>query len=208
MNKKVFYSVLLIAIVAIGAIAGTSAYFTATRTTNANRFISGTLDLDVASNGNKLEPFIIENMGATGNIGGTKTWTIKNTGSLPGRLFVRLQNVINEENGCNDQEKAVDPNCEDPDKVGNLGDAITLKVSLDGNDMVESTLATDAQTKIGQDWYNLDAIVLQPDEQREVTVYWNADEASYGNEVQSDSVQFDVNFRLIQLIDGEYPSNI
>jgi len=207
MNKKVFYSGLLIAIVAVGAIAGTSAYFTATRTTNANRFISGTLDLDVLSGDGRWEPFIIDNMGANGNIGGTKTWTIKNTGSLPGRLFVRLQNVINEENGCNDQEKVADPNCEDLNKVGNLGDAITLKVSLDGDDMVESTLATGDQAKIGEAWYNLDAIILESGEERNVTVYWNADQASYGNEVQSDSVQFDVNFRLIQLIDGEYPSN-
>jgi len=84
MNKKVWYSVLLIAIVAAGAIIGTYAYFTATRTTSVNRFAAGTLDLDVAANGNKLEPFVIENMGDNANISGSKTWTVKNTGSHPG----------------------------------------------------------------------------------------------------------------------------
>lgn len=190
------------------AIAGTYAYFTATRTTSANRFAAGTLDLDVAANGNKLEPFVIENMGDNANISGTKTWTVKNTGSLPGRLLVRLQNVINTENGCNDQEKTAEPTCADPGNEGDLGKVITLKVALDGTDKVSSTLATDQQTKIGADWSTLPEIVLQPNEERTITTYWAADENSYGNEVQSDDVQFDVNFRLIQLINGAAPSNL
>lgn len=208
MNKKIWYSVSLIALVIGLAGAGTYAYFTATRTTSANRFTAGTLDLDVAANGNKLEPFIIENMGDNANISGTKTWTIKNTGTLPGRLLLRLQNVINTENGCNDQEKVADPTCEEPGDEGELGNAVLLKVALDGVDQVQSTLATDQMTKVGSDWVALPEIVLQADEERTVTVHWAADENSYGNEIQSDDVQFDVNFRLIQLINGETPSNI
>jgi len=207
MNKKVLYSIAMIGVVAALAAGGTYAYFTATRTTSANRFAAGTLDLDVAANGNKLEPFVIENMGDNANISGTKTWTIKNTGSLPGRLLVRLQNVVNTENGCNDQEKTADPTCEEVGKQGNLGGVITLKVALDDVDKVESTLATDQQTKIGTDWSALPAIVLQPNEERTVTAHWAADEATYGNEIQSDDTQFDVNFRLIQLINGQAPSN-
>lgn len=207
MNKKVWYSILLIVIVAGGAIAGTYAYFTATRTTSANRFTAGTLDLDVAANGNQLEPFVIENMGDNANISGSKTWTVKNTGSLPGRLLLRLQNVVNEENGCNDQEKAADPTCEDVGKEGNLGDVVTLKIALDGVDQVSSNLQTAQQAKIGSDWMLLDPIILAPNETREVTAYWSADENSYGNEIQSDDVQFDVNFRLIQQIDGAAPAN-
>lgn len=208
MNKKIWYSVSLIALVVVLAGAGTYAYFTATRTTSANRFAAGTLDLDVAANGNKLEPFVIENMGDNANISGTKTWTIKNTGSLPGRLLVRLQNVVNTENGCNDQEKVADVTCEELNDEGELGNAVSLKIALDGQDQVESTLATDQMTKIGTDWSALEPIVLKAGEEREITVYWAADEKSYGNEIQSDDVQFDVNFRLIQLINGEAPANI
>lgn len=208
MNKKIWYSIALIAVIIGLASAGTYAYLTANRTTSANRFAAGTLDLDVRANGNKLEPFVIENIGGDGNIGDTKTWTIKNTGSLPGRLLIDLQNVVNEENGCNDHEKAVDPTCEEEGKEGNLGAAVLLKVALDGEDKVESTLATDQMTKIGEDWDKLPAIVLQPDQETTVTAYWSADPASYGNEIQSDSVQFDVNFRLIQLINDQAPSTI
>ena len=207
MNKKVWYSIVMIVIVAGLAIAGTYAYFTATRTTSANRFTAGTLDLDVIANGNKLEPFVIENMGDNANISGEKTWTIKNTGTLPGRLLVRLQNVVNTENDCNDQEVAAEPNCGIEGDEGDLGAAITLNIALDGVDQVQSTLATDQEAKIGTDWGVLPEIVLAAGEERAVKAYWAADEASYGNEIQSDDTQFDVNFRLIQLINGEAPAN-
>lgn len=206
MNKKVWYSILLIVVVAGGAIAGTYAYFTATRTTSANRFAAGTLDLDVAANGNKLEPFVIENMGDNANISGTKTWTIKNTGTLPGRLLVRLQNVANTENGCNDQEKMAEANC-DADNEGELGGVVNLKVQLDGDDVASSTLATAQMASIGTQWGLLTPIIIPADGERTVTTYWAADENAYGNEIQSDAVQFDVNFRLIQQINGQQPAN-
>lgn len=208
MNKKVIYSISLIAIIGAAAGAGTYAYFTATRTTSANRFVAGTLDLDVSANGNKLEPFVIENLGDNANISGTKTWTVQNTGSLPGRLFLRLQNVVNEENSCaNDQEKAADPTCDTPGKEGNLGGVITLKVALDGEDKVSSSLATADMAKIGTDWGALPPIVLAPGASRTVTAHWATDENAYGNEIQGDGVQFDMNFRLIQQIGGPQPAN-
>ena len=183
------------------------AYFTAQRTTSANKFTAGTLDLDVSANGNKLEPFVVENMGQNANISGSKTWKVKNTGTLPGKLLIRLQNVSNKENGCNDQEKVADPNCEELNKQGDLGNVVNLKISLDGSDVVASTLATDQQSKIGNDWNALTPVVMQPNEERTIIAHWATDETQYGNEIQSDSVDFDVNFRLIQLINGPTPVN-
>ena len=199
-------SIGLITLVAGGAIAGTAAFFTAQRTASTNKFVAGTLDMDVQSNGIVNEPFVIENMGDNANISGTKTWTVKNTGTLPGRLLVRLQNVSNKENGCNDQEKAAEPGCE-ADNEGELGGVITLNVGLDGVDKVSSTLATANQSKIGDDWNALAPIVLAPGESRTITTHWATPETAYGNEIQSDSVEFDMNFRLIQLINGPTPSN-
>ena len=206
MNKKLLISVGLVGAVASIAGAGAFAFFTAQRTTTANKFTAGTLDLNVTANGNALEPFVIENMGANANIDGTKTWTIKNTGTLPGRLLVRLQNISNKENGCNDQEKAAESAC-DQNNDGELGADINLKVALDGVDKVESTIATANQSVIGNAWNALTPIVMQPNEERTVTAHWATDETQYGNEVQSDSVDFDVNFRLIQLINGPTPGN-
>lgn len=204
-KKKIFLSLGIIATVIAGGV-GTFAYFSARRTVEGSKFTAGTIDLDVASNGNKLEPFVIENMGENGNISGTKTWTIKNTGTLPGRFLVRLQNLSNKDNGCNDQEKNIEPACEANDE-GELGNVVDLKVALDGADKVSSTLATANEGAIGQAWNALSPIVLAPNESKTITAHWSADENSYGNEVQSDSVGFNVDFRLVQLINGPTPSN-
>lgn len=207
-KKKIWFSVGLMILVAGGAIAGTAAFFTAQRTASTNKFTAGTLDMNVQSNGIVNEPFVIENMGDNANISGTKTWTVKNTGTLPGRLLVRLQNVVNKENGCaNDQETAADPNCADPNKEGNLGGVMNLNIALDGTDKVSSTLATADQSKIGNDWSALAPIVLAPNELRTITAHWATPETGYGNEIQGDSVGYDMNFRLIQLINGPTPTN-
>lgn len=205
-QKKMFIGVLVIVAVLAAGIGGTLAFFFATRTVTTSKFTTGTLDLDVASNGTKLEPFVIENMGDNANISGTKTWTVKNTGTLPGRLLVRLQNVSNTENGCNDQEKTAESNCE-ADNEGELGGVVDLKVDLDGQEKVSSTLATANQLKIGNDWNGLTPVIVGAGETKTITAHWAADENAYGNEIQSDGTQFDMNFRLIQLINGPTPTN-
>lgn len=196
---------IIVAVIAAG-IAGTYAYFTARRTVSTNRFTAGTLDLNVTSNGQVNEPFVIENIGENGDISGSKTWTVRNTGSLPGRLLVRLQSVVNEENGCNDPEKETEPVCES-DTEGELGGVITANVSLDGTDQVSSTLATSQQAKVGTDWNALTPIILQPNQTRTMGINWATSEDAYGNEIQSDSVKFDAVFRLIQQINGPTPTN-
>lgn len=205
-NKNKLLLSIALALTAVGGVYGSFAYFNAQRKVEASKFTAGTIDLDVSSNGNKLEPFVIENMGDNANISGTKTWTIKNTGSLPGRLLIRLQNINNKDNGCNDQEKNAEPTCE-ADDAGELGNVVDLKLALDGVDKVNSTLATANQAVIGQAWNGLTPIVLAANESKTITAHWAADENAYGNEVQSDSVGFDMDFRLIQLINGPTPTN-
>ena len=205
-QKKVLVSLLLIGVIAAAAVGGTIAFFFARRTTTANRFTAGTLDLNVSSNGQALEPFVIDNMGENGNISGTKTWVVKNTGTLPGRVFVRLQNVANQENGCNDQEKNAESACE-ADTEGELGGVVIAKVAWNGTDRVQSTLATADQSTIGLAWNALPDIVLAPGEEKNLTIHWATDENGYGNEVQSDSLSFDLDVRLVQLISGPTPTN-
>ncbi|OGK45011.1 hypothetical protein A2957_01110 [Candidatus Roizmanbacteria bacterium RIFCSPLOWO2_01_FULL_38_11] len=206
-NRRLLTSVVIVGITAIAAIAGTAAYFTSTRTAQSNKFETGTIDLDVKSGGVVNQPFVLENLGDDANISGTKTYTIKNTGTLPGRLMLRLQNVANLENGCNDPETADEPNCAN-DTEGELGALINLQIARDGTNVVNSTLATANVGKVGNDWAGLTPIILQPDETTDVTLSWNLGRDEYGNNVQSDSVGFDANFRLIQkLSTGPTPSN-
>jgi predicted ribosomally synthesized peptide with SipW-like signal peptide len=202
MNKKVWYSILLVAIVGGGAFAGTFAYFTATRTVEQAGFVAGTLDLDVRSGQVARESFMLENLGGDPSMAGEKTWTIKNTGSWPGRLVVRLENVNNTNEGCNDQKRSVRPNC-DVEEFGVLGDVINFNIQLDGQDLVRSTLATVDQNTIRDQWTQLEPIVLAAGETREIRAYWSANPAEYGNEIQADAVTFDINFRLIQQLAGD-----
>lgn len=205
-KKKIWLSIALVTLVAGASIGATVAFFTAQRSASTNTFTAGTLDMNVQSDSVVNKPFVIENMGDNANISGTQTWTIKNTGTLPGRALIRLQNVVNKENGCNDQEKATEAGCE-ADVVGELGGVVTLNIALDGVDQVSSTLATANQSKIGDDWNALTPIILAPNESRTITAHWATPETAYGNEIQSDSLEFDLNFRLIQLINGPTPAN-
>ncbi|MFH2019300.1 MAG: hypothetical protein ABII80_01670, partial [bacterium] len=183
-NKKLFVSILAMTGVAIGAGIGTAAFLSARRTTSVNRFEAGTLDLDVVSNGEAVAPFVIENLGETGDISGEKTWTITNTGTLPGRLLVRIKNLVNQENGCNDQEAEAEPACT-ADTVGELGSKITLKLNLDGSDqtalngtdVVSSFLADADVGNIGSAWKALPTITLQPNDVVTVQAHWATGEA-------------------------------
>ncbi|MCR4326440.1 MAG: CalY family protein [Candidatus Roizmanbacteria bacterium] len=207
-RTRILISVLVLATLGAGTYAATQAFFSARRTTTENRFQTGTLDLNVAENGGQAaDPFVIDNAGADGEISGSKTWTVKNTGSLPGRLFLRLQNVDNKENGCNDPEIEAEPDCASTTQ-GELGNVITLNVALDGVNAVSSTLATNQQAAIGTAWNGLTPIILQPNQTVEVGLNWAAGADDYGNEVQSDSVTFDADFRLIQVTNnGPTPTN-
>ncbi|PIQ73444.1 hypothetical protein COV58_02540 [Candidatus Roizmanbacteria bacterium CG11_big_fil_rev_8_21_14_0_20_36_8] len=205
--KKPWVSILLI-IMAIGGTAlGSYAYFTATRTAETNTFTAGTLDLNVTGDNIANKPFVITNMGENANISGSQDWTITNTGSLPGRLLVRVTNLDNQENGCNDQETAVETTCAN-DTVGELGGVITLNVAMDGVDQVSSTLTNADLLVIGDQWNDtVLPVIMQPGDSHVITMHWETNENAYGNEIQSDSLTFDTVFQLIQAIDGPSPAN-
>ena len=207
-KKKIWLSGALVVLVGTTAAVGTFAYFSATRTVTTSKFTTGTLDLNVASNGSVLEPFVIENLGANANIDGTKTWTITNTGSLPGKFLVRLKNVANKENGCNDQEASAEPACA-ADTLGELGNVINLKLTVDNETTprTQSTLATANENVTGLAWNAAAPIIMESDDTKTVTASWAVGENDYGNEIQSDSVEFDMNFRLLQIINGPTPTN-
>lgn len=209
MKKKAFLSLLVIASVGTGVgLLVTRAFFTDKETTTGNKFTVGTLDLEVGGkNGESAESFVIDGIGEAGDISGGKTWTVKNSGSLPGRLFFRLQNVVNEENGCNEPEKVTEPAC-DSDNNGELGGVIKTKVTINGIEVIAGKdLATANQSEYGAAWSALPVVLLEPGQTKTIGFSWSATENDYGNEIQSDSVKFDVDYNLVQLIAGPTPTN-
>jgi spore coat-associated protein N len=202
-QKRIALSVLVLIAVVGGTFAATRAFFTDTETSTGSTFTVGTLDLQVGgADGTNVEPFVIENIGDTGDISGSKVWTVNNTGSLPGRLYFKLDNVLNYENGCNEPEAIVDATCLDPGAgEGEMGGVVTIHAYLDGVEKASSTLATANQAVIGNTWTALPAMTIPAESSVQVMLDWSTGENDYGNEIQSDSITFDVGFDLVQIID-------
>jgi len=200
MNKRVITSLLVVLAVALATFTATSAYFTSNTSTSGSRFQVGTLDLSVGGiNGTSIEPFLIDNIGDTNVSNGSKTWVVSNKGTLSGRLYFKLTNVNNAENGCNTPEQAVDATCDNPGVgQGELGKQIKIKVYLNDLLVIESDLDEVNKEKISAKWGSMTPVVLNAGETARVKLEWTMATEGYGNEIQSDSLGFDVDFSLVQ----------
>lgn len=112
-------------IVGVAAIAGgaTYAYFSDIETSAGNTLTAGTLDLKVDGN-DAMIPYSVSKL-KPGEIRGTPTYAIKNTGSVPGRLSYKVTNVTTNENGVSEPERAA-------------GDADTVRLDPDGHSIAAS----------------------------------------------------------------------
>lgn len=200
MKKRILLSGIVIGAVILGTALITRAYLRASQTATGSKFAVGTLDMDVGGKrGTLIDPFVVEDIGEEVNISGSKTWTVNNKGTLPGRLYFRLNDVINYENDCNEPEALVDTTCTDPGAdEGDLGSKLTFKVYLGGQLVSTTNLTKTDMPSIRTAWNALPAVLIPAGQSKEVKVEYLASENNYGNEVQSDSVTFDARFDLIQ----------
>ena len=173
----------------------------------------GTLDLQIGTTP-QAEPFVVENIGEDGTITNQKVWKVTNKGTLPGRMFVRLRKLVNKENLCNDQEKVVEPGCE-ADTEGEMGSKLTTGLyyketapategDVTGMALVGTnhTLATADMDTYGADWNTLTPVIIPAGGIRYFGIKWNAGPTDYGNEIQSDSLEFEVEANLVQATAG------
>ncbi len=212
-HKKLLAAAIVVPVVGFAGYQAynfTSALFTDTETNTANIFTAGTLNMSVDGNdGTAFDSFEISNIGADGTVSGGKEWTITNTGSVPGNLTFKLNDLVNDENGCNEPEALVDSSCGNPGHgEGELGNAISVTVDLDTNadgtydktGVVSSDLATANQGEYATQWdTNAGTVTIQPGESVKVKMNWSTDPTSYGNEIQSDSTTFGVQYDLTQV---------
>jgi len=207
MNKKV-----LLAVIGVGGITAagygiTSALFSDVETSGSNVFTAGTLNMTVGgADGTAFEEFNFTNLGVDGQVSGGKTWTIVNDGSVPGELTLSMNALVNNENGCNEPEAIVDGTCDDPGAdQGELGAATTTTILLDtgsGDTQVVSTnLATASQALYASQWVtNAGTVTIPAGGSVDVTMNWSTDPATYGNEIQSDGLTFQLQFDLVQVL--------
>ncbi|OGJ15751.1 MAG: hypothetical protein A2632_02235 [Candidatus Pacebacteria bacterium RIFCSPHIGHO2_01_FULL_46_16] len=206
-EHKVIQSIFVISFtLAIVGYTLTQSLFSDVETSDTSRFVVGTLDMDVvAPNGSSAESIAVTNFGGPDSLTGGKTWKITNVGSLPGELSMSLANLVNNENGCNEPEALVDVTCENPGLgQGELGAVITATVLLDDgvhpDPIIVSNLATSAQEEFALQWVtNAGKINLPAGDSLEVQLSWSSEVTSFANEIQSDSVMFDIVFDLEQV---------
>ncbi len=206
-KKEWFKSRLVISLILLALLGGvgyvsSAALYRDVEESNKGVFVVGTLDLVVGKDSQDV--INLESLGDDQKVTGSKTWTVRNGGSLPGQLRFELTDIQNEENGCNEPEEKMDRSCGNPGVgEGELGAALAtrLKVKV-GNDpeieIIKSTLASAAQSDYLKVWSNRPApIILKPNETAQITMEWT--ESEFGNETQGDSVKFDVKFELQQV---------
>ena len=208
--KKLVLAVVVPLVVGLGgygAYSATSALFTDTEKNTTNTFTAGTLDMSVdGNNGTAFDNFTIQNIGVDGTVSGGKEWVITNNGSVPGHLSFKLNNVTNLENGCNEAEKVTEPGCE-ADNNGELGDAVSVVVSLDRQndgtydvDAVTSDLAVANASQYATQWNaNVAPVTIDAGQSVKVRMNWSTDPTAYDNRIQSDSLSFGIQFDLEQV---------
>lgn len=199
--KKILPSLAIIIAVASSSFLLTKAYFSDKKVSSGNKFTVGTLDLQVGdSESGKVEPFVISDLG-DGQISGQKIWNVKNIGSLPGQFIIQLSNIVDSENGCNSPESVVDQTCDNPGVgQGDLGKLIGIKLYF--NDVLKITfpLTQSGIDQLQSYWAdNQNRIVLTPNQESNLKIEW-FEQGDYGNEIQSDSLSFDLNFNLQQVV--------
>jgi len=109
--------------------------------------------------------------------------------------------LVNHENGCNEPEALVDGSCDNPGEgQGEMGGVIDIYAYLDNVEKGTSTLATADQDVIGTTWEGLPSMTIPAGGSAQVKLEWATDQEGYGNEIQSDSITFDVGFDLVQVV--------
>lgn len=161
----------------------------------------GTLDLSVTDGTTGgSEAFVIENIGVTPETRGQKKWKIKNTGTIPGRLTLTTAKYLSRENGCNDQEAMVDKTCGNPGEgEGELGNVLQARILIDNREVVPWSGIFKTKEELARVWEGIGPVILVGGQAVDLTLDWLVPDGGYGNEIQSDSLEFNVSVNLDQV---------
>ncbi|NCN06645.1 MAG: hypothetical protein GW946_02265 [Candidatus Pacebacteria bacterium] len=206
-NKKVLLAIIGVGAVGAAAIPLTRALFSDVEQSGSNVFTAGKLNMTVGgADGTAFEEFNFTNLGVDGQVSGGKTWTIVNNGTVPGNLTLSMNDLVNNDNGCNEPEAIVDTTCDNPGPgQGELGAATTTTIFLDTGagdvQVVSSNLATASQALYASQWVtNAGTVTIPAGGSVDVTMNWATDPNTYGNEIQSDGLTFQLQFDLVQVL--------
>ena len=177
---------------------GTFAYFNDVETVGTNTITAGTLDLTINGENPSTVQINVENVYP--GWFSICDYTITNIGSLEGELTVTVSAITNMENGLTEPEVEAGDTTED---TGELGDYLKLYVGIwEGTRLLSSKEVELYKWGKNPTWIPYD--YHDPMSMLGGSSYTVKIKASIpsdvGNVIQSDSVDFDIEFRLDQVI--------
>jgi predicted ribosomally synthesized peptide with SipW-like signal peptide len=199
-RRNVLGSVAVLGAGAAGA-GGTYAMMSDTEQSTNNSITAGTLNLRTAGNEAKTRVFSVSNAG-TGS-SGSESMRVNNVGSLDGYLNFDVGAITDHENGVVNDPEANDPD-ENNGPPGELSQYVTLRMGYDANNngVLDPDEVVVQGSLDGMEHVQFNPNVPIPAGQsRRFIVEWEIDEEA-GNEVQSDSVEVDFVFELLERAEG------
>lgn len=185
-KRKLAIALLAVAIVGVLSGGAVYAYFSDTESTPGPKFTAGTLDLELTPGGSSGtvtvqtgDEHVYPGYSKTANI------ELKNAGNIGGTLTVTINNINDLENGIVEPEADLD---QTSDK-GELSGSIYVTIKEGDNTLVDNILLKEVSDK--------DLGDLAAGETKELTFTYTVS-TDAGNEIQSDSATFDVEFTLKQ----------
>jgi predicted ribosomally synthesized peptide with SipW-like signal peptide len=202
-----------IGILAIGIVAALSggmiyAYFTDSDKSENNEFTAGKLFLQLNDGVTKT---VTPALGTFDNMqpgdSGTGSITVKNAGTVDGYVTFKFSD-FGETDGLPTEVDGTDlPDPSKPQTLGgNLGTVITVKYGDGGSKTVElgDDFFTTIMAEIEDDEYHF---ALPAGESLTIEISWSI-ATSVGNEIQGDSLSFDIEFTLTQSTHNSLPPEI
>jgi predicted ribosomally synthesized peptide with SipW-like signal peptide len=140
--KRILLSLVMLGVTSLLAISATSSYFSDTEEVKGNTITAGTLDLTVQN------PEGVTDHISLGNVypGWNKIyyWTIKNNGNMPGVVKVKIDNLVEKENGVvNNAEQRGEDLAIDP-----AGVLAGMKVGQEGGELGYLMKAVPSQSEL------------------------------------------------------------
>jgi len=215
MKKILGLSIAAVIIIAM-VLTSTAAFFNNTERSTGDLITAGTLNLVDTITGSATNASVATtdgadsindtvNFGATDPIrpgsSGVVTWTLNNTGNLPGTLTIVSTATFSEGAAPNEPELAADA-----DSSQGLDDELLVWVTLNNGTTTSAVLGTEASPVALSGLAA--ALSLQSVQMGRVTVdtnatliyvlHWNVPAETVGNEIQGDSATLNVAFTLTQ----------
>jgi len=207
MKKIIGLSIAALLIIAIVGV-GTFAYFSDTAASTGNTWTAGTLVLGEVTTGSAVNNSYVVTpgggingsvqFGLTGPVvpgsSGTITWTLNNTGNVPGTLTLVAATTFGQGGAPNAPEAAAETAL---GGVKGLDTGITIWVTRDGTDILGSTGTYVAMSGL-QAALNLELNkTITIGTPMVYVLHWQVP-TTVGNEIQGDTAQLDINFTLSQ----------